>query len=45
VTGSVPDSPPSGLQRLLCIVVLLIVALAAVYAVWIGVGNFSRIGV
>lgn len=41
------DSPAlgTGLTRLLCIVVLLVVILAVVYAGWIGIINFSRIGV
>jgi len=36
---------PPGLQRLLCLVVLVIVALAMLYATWIAISNFSRIGV
>ena len=34
-----------GLQRLLCLVVLIIVVLATLYASWVAVSNFSRIGV
>jgi hypothetical protein len=30
---------------MLCIVVLLIVVLAAIYAAWTGIDNYSRIGV
>ena len=37
-------SPP-GLQRLLCLVVLVIVVLATLYAGWVAISNFSRIGV
>lgn len=33
------------LQRALCLVVVVIVVVAAIYATWIGIGNFSRIGV
>ena len=33
------------LQRALCLIVVLIVILAVIYATWIAVGNFSRIGV
>ena len=33
------------LQRALCIVVVAIVVLAMLYALWIGVSNFSRIRV
>ena len=36
---------PLGLQRLLCLVVLVIVVLATLYAGWVAIGNFSRIGV
>jgi hypothetical protein len=35
---------PLGL-RLLCLVVLVIVLLATLYAGWVAIGNFSRIGV
>ena len=36
---------PPGLPRLLCLVVLVIVALATLYATWVAISNFSRIGV
>jgi hypothetical protein len=36
---------PLGVQRLLCLVVLVIVLLATLYAGWVAIGNFSRIGV
>jgi hypothetical protein len=41
------DSPVfgAGLTRALCIVVLLLMAVAVVYAAYIGVVNFSRIHV
>ena len=42
--GPVTAFPP-GLQRLLCLVVLLIVVLATLYAGWVAISNFSRIGV
>jgi hypothetical protein len=43
----VPDlySRASGLQRLLCIVVLILIAVAVLYAAWIGISNYSRIRV
>ena len=33
------------LQRALCLIVVAIVVLAVLYAAWIGIDNFSRIGV
>jgi hypothetical protein len=36
---------PPGLLRLLCLVVLVIVVLATLYAGWVAISNFSRIGV
>ena len=33
------------LQRALCLVVVLVVVLAVIYATWIAIDNFSRIGV
>ncbi len=36
--------PPS-LQRVLCLVVLVIVVLSTLYAGWVAISNFSRIGV
>jgi hypothetical protein len=33
------------LQRALCLVVVIVVALAVIYASWIAISNFSRIGV
>ena len=41
------ESSASGvsLTRALCIVVLIIMLAAAVYAAWIGVSNYSRIHV
>jgi len=36
---------PPGLQRLLCLVVLVIVVLSTLYAGWVAISNFSRIGV
>jgi len=43
-------SPSAGsraplLQRALCILVVLIMVVAVLYAAWISIGNFSRIGV
>jgi len=37
--------PSPGLQHVLFIVVLLVIVLAVLYATWIGISNFSRIGV
>jgi hypothetical protein len=34
-----------GLERLPCIVVLVVIVLATLYAGWIGISNFSRIHV
>jgi hypothetical protein len=34
-----------GLQRLFCIVVLVVIMLATLYAAWVGIINFSRIHV
>jgi hypothetical protein len=42
---SVVASSAHSVQRLLCVVVLLVVLLAVVYASWIGIVNFSRIRV
>ena len=39
------DSSAPVLQRALCLIVVVIMALAVLYAAWIGIGNFSRIGV
>ena len=33
------------LQRALCLIVVVVVLLAVIYAAWIAIGNFSRIGV
>jgi hypothetical protein len=33
------------LLRILCVVVFAIIAAAVVYAAWIGISNYSRIGV
>ena len=44
----VSQSPRSGTRLLgpaLCIVVLLLMIVAVVYALWISVGNYSSIGV
>jgi hypothetical protein len=35
----------TGLTRTLCIVVLVVMVVAAAYATWIGIGNFTRIRV
>ena len=47
--NTMPSSAPAfgtnTLQRTLCIVVVLVVILATLYAGWIGVANFSRIRV
>ena len=39
------DSRQHTVPRALCIIVVLIVVIAVIYAAWIGIGNFSRIGV
>lgn len=38
-------SRPHILQRGLCVFVVLIMLITVIYAAWIGIGNFSRIGV
>ena len=35
----------SGLTRILCVVVFIVMFAALIYAAWIGVSNFSRIHV
>jgi hypothetical protein len=45
VTTSAVAVRSHALQRALCLIVVVIVALAVIYATWIAVGNFSRIGV
>jgi hypothetical protein len=37
--------PPSSVERALCILVVAIMVIAVIYAAWISIGNFSRIGV
>lgn len=39
------DSRRHTVPRALCLIVVLIIAVAVIYAAWIGIGNFSRIGV
>jgi len=46
--SSVDDRLPTvqpGLERALCIFVVAIMLIAVIYAAWISIGNFSRIGV
>ena len=45
MTTSSATSPPDTLLRTLCLVVILIIAMAVLYAAWIGLSNYSRIGV
>ena len=40
-----PDSRSYPLTRTLCLVIVLIMVAAVIYAGWIGILNFSRIGV
>lgn len=40
-----PASRSHTLVRTLCVVVFVIMIVAVIYATWIGVSNFSRIGV
>ncbi len=42
---SLVASRPQTLTRALCVLVLAIMIIAVIYAAWIGIGNFSRIGV
>jgi hypothetical protein len=45
VTASVIPFRSHMLPRALCVIVVLIVVIAAMYSAWIGINNFSRIGV
>jgi len=36
---------PVAVERALCILVVAIMVIAVIYAAWIAIGNFSRIGV
>ena len=38
-------SVPTGVERALCIFVVAIMVIAVIYAAWISIDNFSRIGV
>lgn len=40
-----PGSRSHTVVRTLCVVVFVIMIVAVIYATWIGVSNFSRIGV
>ncbi len=39
------DSRRRTVERALCFVVVAIMVIAVIYAAWIGIANFSRIGV
>jgi hypothetical protein len=45
VPGATTSRSSASLTRLLTIVVLVIMLVAVLYALWIGVANYSRIGV
>lgn len=45
MADAVHTSRSSTLTRLLCVVILLGMAIAVVFAAWIGILNYSRIGV
>jgi hypothetical protein len=45
VTDTSPDSRSYPLTRTLCLAIVLIMLAAVIYAGWIGILNFSRIGV
>ena len=45
VTTSSVTSRPDTLLQALCVIVILAIVIAVVYAAWIGISNFSRIGV
>jgi hypothetical protein len=40
-----PLTVQPGVERALCILVVAIMFIAVIYAAWISIGNFSRIGV
>ena len=40
-----PLTVQPGLERALCILVVAIMIIAVIYAAWISIDNFSRIGV
>ena len=42
--SSTPTHQPA-VERALCILVVAIMIIAVIYAAWISIGNFSRIGV
>jgi hypothetical protein len=44
-TSSVTPPPYDALLRSLCVVVLVTIVIAVFYAAWIGISNYSRIGV
>ena len=39
------QTPQPAVGRALCLLVVAIILIAVIYAAWIGIGNFSRIGV
>jgi hypothetical protein len=45
VPGPFASSRPDTLLRALCAVVFVTMILAVIYAAWIGISNYSRIGV
>jgi hypothetical protein len=45
VPGATTSRSSDTLTRLLTIVVLVVMLVAVLYSVWIGVSNYSRIGV
>jgi hypothetical protein len=45
VTASSAAVRSHALQRALCLIVVVVVVLAVIYAAWIAIGNFSRISV
>ena len=40
-----PQTHQPAVGRALCVLVVAIMVIAVIYAAWIGIGNFSRIGV
>jgi hypothetical protein len=45
MSSDLPSIGNPALTRALCVVIVVSIVAAVLYAVWIGISNFSRIGV
>ena len=45
MTSDIPSIGQTALTRALCALIVVIMIAAVLYAAWIGISNFSRIGV